>query len=214
MTNATHAPEAPNFWDRIAPKYAQKPVADQAAYAQKLKRLSSLLRRTDHVLEIGCGTGSTALQLADSVASITGTDISRGMINIAQAKLGPGAPINVTFQQADALAEREDQTFDAICAFSLLHLVDDLSSVLAQVYRQLRPGGLFISKTVCLEEASFFIRALIPALHALGVAPKVTSFGVEDLTRQIEDAGFRIEDVSHFGPNRRNPFIVARRAAC
>ena len=75
-----------NFWDKIAPKYAKKPVADPAAYEAKLDRVRALLRAEDRVLEIGCGTGSTALTLAPNVAEITATDISGGMIAIAEDK--------------------------------------------------------------------------------------------------------------------------------
>ena len=54
------------FWDKIAQKYATKRVADPAAYEAKLTRVRALLRAEDRVLEIGCGTGSTALTLARS----------------------------------------------------------------------------------------------------------------------------------------------------
>ena len=81
-----HRPAQP-FWDRIAPKYARKPVKDPAAYEDKLSRVRAALRPTDCILEIGCGTGSTALRLAPGVTHITATDASRGMIGIAQSKL-------------------------------------------------------------------------------------------------------------------------------
>ena len=112
------------FWDSIAPKYAQKRIGDPAAYEAKLSRVRALLLATDRVLEIGCGTGSTALRLAPDVADITATDVSRGMIDIAQSKLGPDAPANVTLQHADAADLIEGHPFDVICAFSLLHLIE------------------------------------------------------------------------------------------
>lgn len=214
MTTAISPPNTQIFWDQIAQNYACKPIADRDAYEQKLERLGMLLGPSDQILEIGCGTGSTALRIAGCVANVTATDVSRGMIDIARARLGPEAPANVTFLQADAQEVIDDHPFDAVCAFSLLHLVDDLPSVLAQVHRQLKPGGLFISKTVCVKEANILVRALIPALHALGMAPNVVSFSAEELAWQIETAGFQLEEASYFGATRRNPFIVARRTAC
>lgn len=218
MTTVASSPREQAFWDSIAPKYARKPIADLAAYEQKLQRVGALLRRSDRVLEIGCGTGSTALRLANGVASVTATDVSRAMIDIARAKLRPDAPTsdapnNVTFLRADAREVIEAHPFDAVCAFSLLHLLSDLPAVLARVRMQLRPGGLFISKTVCLKDGSVLLRAAIPALHALGLAPKVTRLGTDELASQIEAAGFQIEEISHFGSSRLNPFIVARRTA-
>ena len=199
------------FWDRIAPKYAKKPIADPAAYERKLARVGELLGEADRVLEIGCGTGGTALRLAAGVSHITATDVSRGMIEIARSKLGPETPDNVTFRQADAADLAVGRPFDAICAFSLLHLVDDVPHVLDRVRAQLKPGGLFISKTVCVKDGSFLIRPFIVLLRMLGIAPKVGFLDADGLARQLRIAGFEIEELTYFGSNRMNPFIVARR---
>jgi ubiquinone/menaquinone biosynthesis C-methylase UbiE len=201
------------FWDRIAPKYAQKPVDDPGAYQAKLSSVRALLRTTDRVLEIGCGTGSTALQLAPDVSHFTATDGSRRMIGIARSKLGLESPANVTFQQADAADLVGDYPFDAICAFSLLHLIEDVPHVLDRVRKQLKPGGLFISKTECLKDRTVLLRAMVPAFVAVGLAPRVTFLSTGDLHRHLIAAGFRIEQTSHFGAKRTSPFVVASRAA-
>jgi ubiquinone/menaquinone biosynthesis C-methylase UbiE len=54
------------FWDRIARKYAADPIADMAGYEATLQRVQGLLSTEQDVLEIGCGTGTTALRLAPS----------------------------------------------------------------------------------------------------------------------------------------------------
>jgi cyclopropane fatty-acyl-phospholipid synthase-like methyltransferase len=201
------------FWDRMAPKYARKPVDDPDAYHEKLALVASLLRPKDRVLEIGCGTGTTALRLAPHVAQYTATDGSRAMIGLAGAKLGPGAPENVTFHHAGAAEQVAGAPFDAICAFSLLHLVEDVPGVLASVHVQLRPGGLFLSKTVCTKAAAWPIRLLIPTLTTLRIAPRVTPLSRAELVRHIADAGFTVERTEHLGKNRMSPIIVARKAA-
>ena len=213
MQTTTSEPHTQQFWDNIAPKYAKKRVSDPAAYEAKLSRLRALLNATDRVLEIGCGTGSTALRLAPDVAHITATDVSRGMIDIAQSKLGPDGPANVTFQQADATGLIEGRPFDAICAFSLLHLIEDVPNLLDRVREQLKPGGLFISKTVCLKDSSFLVRALVPVLTATGIAPRLTFLSAGDLHQLLRAAGFEVEQTAYLGAKRTNPFIVARRTA-
>jgi ubiquinone/menaquinone biosynthesis C-methylase UbiE len=90
------------FWDRIAPKYARKPVDDPDAYEEKLALAASLLRPGDRVLEIGCGTGTTALRLAPNVDHYTATDGSGAMIGIADAKLAPAHRRTSRFHHADA----------------------------------------------------------------------------------------------------------------
>lgn len=213
MQTALSTPNDGSFWDRIAPKYARKPVADQTSYEEKLTRVRGLLRSTDHVLEIGCGTGSTALQLAPGVAQVSATDISGAMIEIAKSKLGSITPRNIDFQQADAADLIDGRPFDAVCAFSLLHLVDDIGQVLKSVRQQLKPGGFFITKTVCLKDGSLSIRALVRVLTVFGVAPRVTALSRAELVQHLTDADLEVETVSHFGRQRTNPFIVARRPA-
>lgn len=201
------------FWDRIAPKYARKPVDDPGAYEKKLALAASLLDPVDRVLEIGCGTGTTALRLAPNVAHYTATDGSHAMVGIADAKLGPGAPANVTFHHADAADQIAGAPFDAVCAFSLLHLVENVPGVLSAVCAQLKQGGLFLSKTVCTKEAAWPLRLAIPALTALRIAPRVTPLSESDLVRYLEDAGFTVERRLHLGKKRISPIIVARKPA-
>ena len=74
------------FWDKVAPKYAKSPIADQAAYEYTLDRTRTYLNPKDSVLELGCGTGSTALLLAPDVKQITAIDLSPGMLVIAREK--------------------------------------------------------------------------------------------------------------------------------
>ena len=139
------------------------------------------------------------------------TDVSKRMIEIANSKLGDRPAGAVSFRQAEASQMVGDEPFDAICAFSLLHLVGDVHEVLDVVYRQLKPGGLFISKTVCLGDGFFGIRLLVRSLTAVGVAPKVVVLKRSQLVRHLKSAGFEIETVTHFGRQKINPFIVARR---
>ena len=210
QTTLTHSGTDP-FWDRIAPKYAKKPISDLASYEEKIATVRGLLSPFDRVLEIGCGTGGTALRLAAGVEEVVATDISQAMLDIAERKLGTPQSNKITFRQAGASERIDTQPFDAVCAFSLLHLVSDMQQVLDAVYRQLKPGGLFISKTVCLNDGSFAIRLLVRLLTQLGLAPHVASLSREQLLRQLQSAGFEIETVTHFGSQRNNPFIVARR---
>ncbi|MEM8797778.1 MAG: class I SAM-dependent methyltransferase [Pseudomonadota bacterium] len=212
QTMTSHSASA-SFWDRIARKYAQQPIKDQAAYEEKLAYLRKLLKASDHVLEIGCGTGSTALRIAPNVAHITATDISPIMIEIAEAKLGTKSPGNVTFQTADAADMIASHPFDAVCAFSLLHLVDDASHAMRRIREQLKPGGLFISKTVALKNANVLWRVVLPILRLLGFAPRVVAFSTEDLHRLLKTEGFEIVETRFFGKGRMNPMIVARRTA-
>ena len=88
------------FWDRRAASYAKKPVPDEDAYARTLERVRAYLSPSASVLELGCGTGTTALALAPSARDILATDYSAEMIGIATAKAGAAGVTNVRFRQS------------------------------------------------------------------------------------------------------------------
>jgi len=209
-----HSPDySKTFWDKAATRYARKRVADPAAYEVKLARVRAFLRAEDRVLEIGCGTGSTAPRLAPAVAEITATDLSSRMIDIAEDKRIAANRSNVHFLRPDAGDILPRAPFDVITAFSLLHLVSDVPEVLRSVHDQLRPGGLFLSKTVCLGDANAALRLFVRTLGLIGVAPPVTFLSKAELSRALVRAGFDLVEGRYFGKGRLNPFIVAQRPA-
>ncbi|MBW2687103.1 MAG: class I SAM-dependent methyltransferase [Deltaproteobacteria bacterium] len=94
--------------------------------------------------------------MAGSAAHVHGLDLSSEMIRIANGKAQAQKVDNVTFHAApfdDTFRAFEAENLDGICAYSLLHLVDDRSAALEQIFRLLKPGGFFISSTVCLQAA-------------------------------------------------------------
>lgn len=197
------------FWNKVAPRYAAMRIRDPEGYEATLQAIAALLKPEDRLLEIGCGTGTTALRLSPLVAKVTATDFSEEMLAIARAK--PGAD-RVDFRQADAAASIGDEPFDVICAFNLLHLVPDLGATLAQIRRQLKPDGIFLSKTPCVGEMSPMIRIVVPVLRVLGLVPPLKSLKREALVHALTEAGFAIHEIRTFGKSRGSPFILARSA--
>lgn len=199
------------FWDRHAPKYLAKPIADLPSYEAKLKHVRSLLQPTDTVLEIGCGSGNTALQLAPYCARMTASDISSQMIKCARGQKQSTDIKNVRFVHANASRAFPDAPFDKILAFSLLHLVPDIQATLGAIHNQLKPGGLFISKTVCLGERNLGIRSMVRFLRTLPFTPDVRLISQSALKTQILQSGFEIIEIKYFGDQCIDPYIVARR---
>ena len=74
------------FWDRMAPRYAASAIADTAGYERTLARVSTLLAPEHAVLEIGCGTGASALRLASRCGRLLATDSSPAMIAMARQR--------------------------------------------------------------------------------------------------------------------------------
>jgi ubiquinone/menaquinone biosynthesis C-methylase UbiE len=206
-----------DFWNKIAPKYATQPIRDPEAYQYTLGRTQSYLRATDHVLELGCGTGSTALLLAPLVARYTATDISEQMIDIGKTKAQEQNAGNLDFKAADwADAQLLDRDYDVVLALNLLHLLEDLPNVLRRIHALLPEGGYFISKTTVAPDQGaplgyWAIRAVLPLLQLARRAPFVAFRKAPDLDRMIESAGFEIIETTNAPARPPNRYIVARK---
>jgi ubiquinone/menaquinone biosynthesis C-methylase UbiE len=198
-----------HFWDRIARKYAAMPVSDQAAYENTLARIDHHLKLDDHVLELGCGTGSTAIRMAGGVARYLATDFSQTMIEIAREK--PQEHANLTFDVADmTLSGHQAGSYDAVLGFNLFHLVPDADAALARIHAVLKPGGTFISKTPCLA-SMWYIRPVIAVMRLMGKAPALTYFSARGLDEKIRAAGFELVEVAEHNKGTRGHFVVARK---
>lgn len=208
LTNLT---TTEHFWDRLADRYAAKPVPDQAVYERKLEITRGLLTPEARVLEFGCGTGSTAIALAPCVRHVLATDVSKRMIEIARKKASAAGVRNVDFRQlAVERVHTDDGSLDAVLAHSLLHLVADWRGVVTAAHRALKPGGVLITSTVCMSDGFSFLRPLAPPGRWLGLLPRLSFFGRSALEKAFDDAGFHIEQAWQPGP-RRGVFHVARK---
>jgi SAM-dependent methyltransferase len=219
------------FWDKTARKYATSTIADMPGYEHTLQRVRHSLQPTDRVLELGCGTATTALRLAPATAHYTAADLSPAMVEIARQKL-VGAPPDVHSMLHLAVADADahlpapshtcmggdDAGWDVVLAFNLLHLVPDLEHTLSQVVRHLRPGGLFISKTACIAHMNPLVPLVaLPLMRLLRLAPPVQVLTEDRLLTAIERSGLTIDSVEHHATPGRGcdwrPFVVARKPA-
>jgi 2-polyprenyl-3-methyl-5-hydroxy-6-metoxy-1,4-benzoquinol methylase len=203
------------FWDRIAERYSKRPVADEASYQKKLAKTREYFRPTMEVLEIGCGTGSTAIAHAPHVAHIRATDISPKMIEIARAKAEAAAVSNVDFEVSSIEdLQVPDGTQDAVLALSILHLLEDEKAVIAKVHRMLKPGGVFVTSTACLRDAWKYVAVMAllgPLGRRLGLMPAVVKvFTLDALVAALTNAGFDIAYQWRPAPDKA-AFIVAKK---
>ncbi|MGB3493429.1 MAG: class I SAM-dependent methyltransferase [Elainellaceae cyanobacterium] len=203
--------QAPQFWDKVAEKYAQQPIADEAAYQKKLAVTRDYFRPDMDVLEIGCGSGSTAILHAPYVKHIRAIDFSANMIAIAQAKAKAKHIDNVTFEQATIEdLNSPDQSLDAVLGFSILHLLKNKEAAIAQVYQMLKPGGLFVTSTVCMGDTMSWFKLIAPIGQFLGIFPFVQVLTAQALADSLIQAGFELD--YQWQPSKgKAVFIVAKK---
>ena len=137
--------------------------------------------------EIGAGTGLITVPLAEKVKEVAAFDLSADMLELLRQKITAYAIDNIHVHAAvfpnDDIA---DTAFDLIYSGMTLHHIEDVSGLLQQIYRFLRPGGYMAIADLKKEDGSF---------HHDNNGVCHFGFELEDITRLAQDAGFRVQTV-------------------
>jgi ubiquinone/menaquinone biosynthesis C-methylase UbiE len=145
------------------------------------------LAEGESVLDVGCGTGTTAIAARGRVGSggsVAGVDPSPEMVQRAHRKAAK-AGVDVRFDATGVeTLPFADSTFDAVLATLMLHHLteDGRSRGLAEITRVLKPGGRFLAVDIGGEtrsrpglffrlrrHAGFDLLKLVPALESAGL---------------------------------------------
>lgn len=133
------------FWDKHAAMFdeeADHGLHDPAVRAAWAALLVPLLPPPPAaVADMGCGTGSLAVLLAEAGHHVLGLDVSHRMLDVARAK-ADAAGIVVQLQQGDAAApDLEAASYDVVLARHVLWSLPEPDDALARWVRLLKPGG-------------------------------------------------------------------------
>lgn len=200
------------FWDGVAEKYARDPIKNMDNYNNTLDRTRSYLGAEDRVLEIACGTGSTALLLAPAVGEYLATDVSNEMIRIGREKAAEAGIGGLSLATGTAFeGPHVGQSFDAVLSFNFIHLADDPQATIRAIFDQVKPGGYFISKTVCMREWWKLIRPVIWIMQKIGKAPYLAYFSRAEMDDMVRAAGFEIVETHDYTMSPPSHFVVARK---
>ncbi len=91
------------------------------------------------ILDLGCGTGTLTIQLAELGSRVMGVDSSPSMIEKARERF-PG----LTFQICDALALPFEAEWDVIFSNAVFHWISDHDTLLESIRHALTPQGILI----------------------------------------------------------------------
>lgn len=197
-----------DFWNKSAKKYIAKPIKDKKTYQKKLDITSQYLTASDTVLELGCGSGETAIYHAKSVSRFIATDISEEMIQHGKKKARLAGLDNIEFKCAaiDELAISQEK-FDAILALNVLHLVDNIDESLKLINDLLKHSGVFISSTSLLLDINPFFRFLILIMQKFRLAPSVSFLSKKSFINKLRASGFDVD--YEWKSSKESYFVVA-----
>lgn len=97
------------------------------------------------VLDVGCGTGENALELARHGLEVVAVDSSPGAIELARAKAADRSiPVQFIVADAHRLATEISRRFPTVIDSALLHVIDDKPGYAEQLARVIQPDGRLI----------------------------------------------------------------------
>ncbi len=117
------------FWERVGRRTVERLAFETGA----------------KVLNVGCGTGASALPAAEVVGpngSVIGVDLSARLLDRARAKAKAHGLSNVEFRLSDMTSlGYPDDHFDAVVSVFSIFFVPDMEGLVRELWRMVRPGG-------------------------------------------------------------------------
>jgi SAM-dependent methyltransferase len=174
-------------------------------------------------LEVGCGEGRVARDLAEREYQVTALDASPTLVNAARAAHPDG---EYTVGPAEALPF-DDGSFNLVVAYNSLMDVDEMPRAVAEIARVLRPGGALCAcithpmidsgrwaednKTYLIEDVYVDRRRYHGTFERPGLAPMTFDgwiYPLEAYSRALEEAGLLIEALRE--PVASDEFVTSR----
>lgn len=161
------------------------------------------------LLDLCCGTGEYAVEIAGATRRTVGVDFSRTMLAVLNAR--PEAS-EVLVVEADARAvPLETASVDVVASFASLYYVPDLHRVLLEVSRLLRPGGIMI---VELGNRWSLNTLVVKSQHRHAGWAEAHHVSYTAMQRGLDAAGLRVESwrayqlLPMFGAPRRLAWLL------
>jgi len=205
------------FWDSASKNYDK--TEERFEYIHQKSRVNAKrhLESSNVVLDYGCGTGTTACEIANDVKKIYAIDISSKMIEISKGKAVEKNIENVTFAEGDIFDENlKKGSFDRVLAFNMLHTIPNPETAVQRINELLKPDGLFISITPCLGDKMSFIVGLqirlVQIMCKIGIIPvPIRRIKSSDLDELITNGNFQNIDTEKIYKGASSYFLVAKK---
>jgi len=204
------------FWDKRAATYDKTEAENQELHKTIVERSLEYVGSQDVTLDFGCGTGALSYALAPHVKELHGVDISQRMIETARDRADGNNVEGLRFSAASIFDDAfEPDSYDAIVASQVLHVLSHDYEALQRIHRLVKPGGWFLSTTPCMNDGKRVMKLVNGALSLAGavqIVPGLKFYSAPDLDRLISDAGFEIHETTDLPFDQRSDmrYVFAR----
>lgn len=131
-------------YNSAADHFDDAPLAFWERYGRRTVELLSLQPGAT-VLDVGCGTGASALPAAELVrphGSVLGVDLAEKLLEKARVKAAQRQIHNVEFRLADMMALGvPDAQYDAVMSVFSIFFLPDMEAAVTELWRMVKPGG-------------------------------------------------------------------------
>ncbi|RMC99110.1 bifunctional 2-polyprenyl-6-hydroxyphenol methylase/3-demethylubiquinol 3-O-methyltransferase UbiG [Aquitalea palustris] len=158
------------------------------------------------VLDVGCGGGILAESMALRGAQVTGIDLAKKSLKVAQLhSLESGMAVEYRCIAVEELADEAPGSFDVVTCMEMLEHVPDPESVVRSCARLVKPGGWVFFSTLN-RNAKAYLLAVVGAEYVLNMLPRGTHeyarfLKPSELSRMARNAGLEIGNVSGMSYN-------------
>jgi ubiquinone/menaquinone biosynthesis C-methylase UbiE len=151
------------------------------------------LRGDERVLDVGTGTGHTALAFAPAVAEVVALDLTPAMLDEARRLAADRGVDNVRFERGDAMAlPFPDESFDLVTCRVCAHHFESPAPAVREAARVLRPGGTFLLvDSVSPEDPAQ--DTFLNCIEVLRDPSHVRNYSVSQWRTLLDAAGFESE---------------------
>ena len=157
--------------------------------------LSHFGKDAKNIIDVGCGGGFVAEDIAKSdIYSVTGFDISEASLTIARNH-AKSQSLPITYRKGSIYAiPLPDASVDVVIVSDVLEHLDDIPAALREIFRVLRPSGVFVFDTIARTAWSYLSTYLVAQELTGIVEPGAHDWGMfinpEELERSLKNAGF------------------------
>jgi len=178
----------------VAAAYAVSPSHASGSSLARMRELAPP-QATERVLDVATGAGHAAFAFAPYVAEVVASDITPEMLEQVRLLAAERGLTNVR-TRGDAPAEAlpfGEEEFDRVICRIAPHHFPDVRRFLAEVYRVLRPGGVFVLCDTIGPDDDPETDAWLDAVERLRDPSHVRDWSPEEWRRMATDAGFVVE---------------------